>query len=235
MKTRYKKAKRILTFYYNHFGLKPPYCVLLCGTFCKQALTDRINIAEQLPKYLSAEVKLYTTKCAIKECELGGSLLYGPYKVLSQFDIVDCPHSWFKGSAKCLRKTALSKTNNFLLATQDEELAKSVKDENIPVLHISHNSINLETPSVSSKAAAEEKTSQKLTLSQKQENSIAQLRQELGMKEEDVKKIKKKKLKSPNPLSCKKKKQHNASSLNKVAVGGVEKKRRKKKKKIVAV
>lgn len=29
MKTRYKKAKRILTFYSNHFGYKPPYHVLV--------------------------------------------------------------------------------------------------------------------------------------------------------------------------------------------------------------
>ena len=75
MKPRYKKAKRILNFYSNTFGIKPPYKVLVCGTFCKQALTDQINIAEQLPKYLSGEVKLCTTKCAIKECELGGNAL----------------------------------------------------------------------------------------------------------------------------------------------------------------
>lgn len=233
MKTRYKKAKRILTFYYNHFGLKPPFNVLICGTFCKQALVDKINIAEQLPKYLSAEVKLCTTKCAIKECELGGSLLYGPYKVLSQFDIVHCPHSWFKGSAKCLRKTALGKGNQFLVATQDEELAGSLREHNVPLLHISHNSINLEAPSDSSKATAEEKTSQKLTLTQKQEASIIKLKQEMGLPLDELKKRKKKKLKGPNPLSCKKKKKKTkyATGLNGVVSGGVDKKKRRKKKK----
>ncbi|GFO18947.1 rRNA-processing protein utp23 homolog [Plakobranchus ocellatus] len=234
MKTRYKKAKRILTFYYNHIGLKPPYVVLVCGTFCKQALTDKINIAEQLPKYLSGEIQLYTTKCAIKECELGGSLLYGPYKVLSQYDIIDCPHSWFKGSTKCLQKIVLKEKGKIILATQDEELASSVREHSVPLLHISHNSINLEPPSNTTKDHAMDKTSQKLTLSKKQEVTIAKMKQEMGLPD-NVEKKKKRKKKGVNPLSCKKKKNKDASVLNGVANGGiakVSKKSRKKKKKV---
>ncbi len=30
---RHKKAKRILNFFQVNFGLRPPYKVLLCGTF----------------------------------------------------------------------------------------------------------------------------------------------------------------------------------------------------------
>lgn len=230
MKTRYKKAKRILTFYYNHFGLKPPYVILICGTFCKQALTDKINIAEQLPKYLSGEVQLCTTKCAIKECELGGSLLYGPYKVLSQYDILDCPHSWFKGSTKCLRKIAIRERGKIILATQDEELASSLREHNIPLLHISHNAINFEAPSSTSKDLAEDRTSQKLIVSKKQEVNIAKLKQEMGLPTEEEKKKKKKK-KGVNPLSCKKKKNVIDGTQN----GGVEKvskKTRRKRKKV---
>ncbi|KAK0069598.1 rRNA-processing protein UTP23 [Biomphalaria pfeifferi] len=234
MKSRYKKAKRILSFYYTHFGLKPPYLVLVCGTFCKQALMDKINIAEQLPKYLSGEVKLLTTKCALKECELGGSLLYGPFKVLSQYDIFDCPHAWFKGSAKCLRKAALKEKGKLIIATQDEELASSLREHNIPLMHISHNSINLETPSEKSKSFAEEKTSKKLTLSQKQEASIALLKQELHIPEEPVSKKKKKKKGGPNPLSVKKSTKKK-STLNGVSKGNVESakhKTRQRKKKV---
>ena len=75
MKTkRLKKAQKILKRYKHAFGLRPPYHVLVCGTFAKQALVDKLNIAEQIPKYLCGEVKLCTTKCAITECELGGNL-----------------------------------------------------------------------------------------------------------------------------------------------------------------
>lgn len=50
---------------------------------------DKINIAEQLPKYLNGEVKLLTTKCAIKECELGGTNHCYYNKSSSSNDILD--------------------------------------------------------------------------------------------------------------------------------------------------
>lgn len=66
---RYKRAQRFLTFYKNNFNFRPPYQVLLDGTFCQAALKNKINIAEQMPKYLGEEVKLLTTVCAINEVE----------------------------------------------------------------------------------------------------------------------------------------------------------------------
>jgi len=234
MKPRYKKAKRILNFYAQTFGIKPPYHVLVCGTFCKQALADQINIAEQLPKYLSGEVKLCTSKCAIKECELGGSLLFGPLKVLRQYDIIDCNHTWFKGTPKCFLKIVSEKKTNYIVATQDDELAERLKEKNIPLLHISHNAIGLQTPSEFSKNVAEEKETKKLTLSKTQLLSIAKMKKDMGIKEIDVK-FKKKKKKGANPLSCKKKKKKPQD----IKDGGIDKehkkKRRKKKKKSMPI
>lgn len=73
MKTkRVKHVRKALTFYRNYFDIKPPYEVLVDGTFCKAALTNKINILDQTPKYLKAEVKLQTTKCVLSECEAFG-------------------------------------------------------------------------------------------------------------------------------------------------------------------
>ena len=66
---RQKKAQRILTFYRNNFGFRPPYHVVLDGTICQKALTNKINLREQLPKYFGDEVKLLTTACIITELE----------------------------------------------------------------------------------------------------------------------------------------------------------------------
>ena len=75
MKTkRHKHVTKVLTFYKNNFGYNAPYHVLVDGTFCKSALKFKVNIAEQLPKYLEAEVKLYTTKCVTAECEVLGEM-----------------------------------------------------------------------------------------------------------------------------------------------------------------
>lgn len=72
---RYKKAQRYISFYRNHFGFRAPYQILLDGTFCQAALKNKVNLAEQIPKYLSDEVKLLTTVCVVTETEKLGMYL----------------------------------------------------------------------------------------------------------------------------------------------------------------
>ena len=69
---RQKHQRKCLTFYQKNFGHKPPYKLLIDGTFCKAALKFKVNIMEQMPKYLEAEVRYFTTKCCIAECEALG-------------------------------------------------------------------------------------------------------------------------------------------------------------------
>ena len=70
---RQKHVKKTMIFYKQHFHYEPPYTVLIDGTFCKEALNFKINIMEQLPKYLDAEVTLATTFCVKAECETFGA------------------------------------------------------------------------------------------------------------------------------------------------------------------
>ncbi len=70
---RYKRAQRLIGFYRNNFGFTKPYRVLVDGTFCQAALTNRINLREQVSKYLNEETELATTSCVLKE--LGWSLI----------------------------------------------------------------------------------------------------------------------------------------------------------------
>ena len=75
---RQKKVRKILSFYSNNYGHKTPYKVLVDGTFCKAALTFKLNITEQLSKYLEGEVKLSTTRCVLTECEALGKFPIKP-------------------------------------------------------------------------------------------------------------------------------------------------------------
>lgn len=75
--TRYKRVRRFLSVYRNTFGFRAPYQVLIDATFCQFALNNKINIKEQLPKYLGDELKLLTTACVIREAEsLGNIYMY---------------------------------------------------------------------------------------------------------------------------------------------------------------
>ena len=61
-----------MSFYSTNYGIETPYNVLLDGTFCKAALKFKLNISEQLCKYLEGEVKLSTTRCVLEELEAHG-------------------------------------------------------------------------------------------------------------------------------------------------------------------
>merc|ERR1711942_492217 len=50
--TRVRRVKKILNFYKNNFGFAPPYRILIDGTLAYRALKAKVNIAEDLPKYL---------------------------------------------------------------------------------------------------------------------------------------------------------------------------------------
>ena len=62
--TRQKHAKKHLGFFRNNFGVRKPYQILLDGTFCQAALRGRIQLREQLPRYLMGETQLCTTRWA---------------------------------------------------------------------------------------------------------------------------------------------------------------------------
>ncbi|KAI2551122.1 UTP23 small subunit processome component [Homo sapiens] len=65
--TRQKHAKKHLGFFRNNFGVREPYQILLDGTFCQAALRGRIQLREQLPRYLMGETQLCTTSIS-QEC-----------------------------------------------------------------------------------------------------------------------------------------------------------------------
>lgn len=71
---RYKKAQKYLSFYRNNFGFRAPYHVLVDGTFCQAALKNKINLSEQIPKYLCDTVRLLTTVCVVTETEKLGKI-----------------------------------------------------------------------------------------------------------------------------------------------------------------
>ncbi|XP_041356933.1 rRNA-processing protein UTP23 homolog [Gigantopelta aegis] len=202
---RYKHCRKVLTFYQKNFGFNVPYKVLIDGTFCKAALNFKVNISEQLPKYFKSEVQLCTTECATAECEALGTLLYGPLKVLQQFEILRCGHRPPTTAAKCmLSRIKKNNVHKFMLATQDEELTTAVKKHpGVPLLYIAYNTITLEAPTDFSKQSANEQLNSKMAPSEYE--IIGKLKKEM-FGEEEITKKKKKKRKGVNPLSCKKKK-----------------------------
>ena len=98
----------------------------------------KVNIKDQLPKYLG-EVKLLTTKCCIQECEKLGPQVFGATVILKQFGIHKCKNEdCTKPATKCLKAMVGTKNENrYFIATQDPELReKCRKVPGTPILYL---------------------------------------------------------------------------------------------------
>uniref|UniRef100_A0A1I7TWP9 rRNA-processing protein UTP23 homolog n=1 Tax=Caenorhabditis tropicalis TaxID=1561998 RepID=A0A1I7TWP9_9PELO len=197
---RLKRANRLLTFYKYNFKFLPPYRVLVDGTFCNAALQEKLNLAEQIPKYLTEETHLMTTNCVLKELEKFGPLLYGALVIAKQFEIAECNHHTPKAASDCLahlaRRAASGKTK-YLIATQDDELTEKLRTiVGTPIMYIKFKTVLLDNVSEATKAGS--------TKDENEIKKLKELKKEIIGVEEVIKKKKKKKG-GANPLSCKKK------------------------------
>lgn len=138
---RQKQAKKTISFYKYSFNLREPFQILIDGTFCQAALKNKIQIKEQLPKYLMGEVQLCTTtwvnharlpdqpespdlllcsSCAMKELECLGKELYGAKIILQKYQMRRCAHTGSPvPAAECLL-SMLGEQNphHYFIATQ---------------------------------------------------------------------------------------------------------------------
>jgi U3 small nucleolar RNA-associated protein 23 len=189
--------------------------MLLDGTFAMACLKMKINIKEQMPKYIGQEVKILTTKCAIAEVEKLGPELFGATKILKQFGIHKCGHEEEPQPAlKCLRSMANEENSQrYFIVTQDAYLRGKVrKIPGTPVIYLHHKALTLEKPSETSNLSVDNTTQEKVGINEYQAKMIAQLKTKAGILEENTKKRRRKKKGGPNPLSCLKKKKSTSTN-----------------------
>uniref|UniRef100_A0A915EH12 rRNA-processing protein UTP23 homolog n=1 Tax=Ditylenchus dipsaci TaxID=166011 RepID=A0A915EH12_9BILA len=147
-----KRASRILTFFRYNYGFQAPHTVLLDGTFCQAALQNKINLREQMPKYLAEEVHMVVTNCVLQELEKLGSTVYGALAICRQFTVAKCPHKPARTASECIKHLARrSKTKDhakYFIGSQDDNLLLNLRDlGGIPLMSIKFNTILLEKPS----------------------------------------------------------------------------------------
>lgn len=233
---RQKQAKKNISFYKYNFNFREPFQILVDGTFCQAALKNKIQIKEQMPKYLMGDVHLCTTICALKELESLGKELYGAKIILQRFQVRNCAH--FKNpipASECLL-SMLEETNphHYFVATQDHTLTAGLKQiPGVPLFYIILNTIVLDKPSQASLDHVQKvQLGELVSLSQQQ--SIRSLKEEQGVGQKDAERRgtkRKRKVSNPNPLSClKKKKKVTPTPPPKKTEEGQKKKRSRHKK-----
>lgn len=197
---RYKRAQRLISLFRYNFGFIPPFRVLLDGTFAMAALTNKINLREQMPKYLCEEVEMCVTPCILEELKKLGSETYGALYICQQFKVEKCPHQPLRTASECIRHMArrMERKTKYFIATQDPGLTDALRQiPGVPILFIKYKGILIDKASVATIEAIEKpKTDLEVVKALKTE-----------VFGDDVKRKGVKRIKGPNPLSVKKKKQ----------------------------
>lgn len=208
---RQKQAKKTINFYKYNFSFREPFQILIDGTFCQAALKNKIQIKEQMPKYLMGEIQLCTTSCALKELETLGKELYGAKLILQRFQVRKCAHVKNPVPASECLLSMLEETNphHYFVATQDHGVTAGLKKiPGVPLLYIILNTIVLDKPSQASLDHVQAVQLGEL-VPPAQQQSIRSLKEEQGIGLEGGErrgKKRKRKQSNPNPLSCLKKK-----------------------------
>ncbi|XP_007575964.1 rRNA-processing protein UTP23 homolog [Poecilia formosa] len=235
---RQKQAKKTINFYKYNFSFREPFQILIDGTFCQAALKNKIQIKEQMPKYLMGEIQLCTTSCALKELETLGKQLYGAKIILQRFQVRKCAHLKNPVPASECLLSMLEETNphHYFVATQDRAVTDGLKKiPGVPLLYIILNTMVLDKPSQASLDHVQAvQLGELVPLAQQQ--SIRSLKEEQGISQkvgERRGKKRKRKQSNPNPLSCLKKKKKGVPTpaLKKTEPGEKKKRSRHKRRK----
>mmetsp|Transcript_82259 Transcript_82259/g.172223 ORF Transcript_82259/g.172223 Transcript_82259/m.172223 type:complete len:289 (+) Transcript_82259:233-1099(+) len=205
---RHKGFRRSLKFYSITFGIKQPYKVLVDGTFVTQAVNNRINVKEQLPKILNnCRCTPMVTNCMLEEVNSLGPRGRGAAFVMKSYYRVKCGHQTNIGASACIKEQIGKKNERKLfVATQDLQLATHLRAiPGAPVIRMNQMVPFLEEPSDASKKEQQDAEAKKETIASWEAPKLPALRQQKVMESIQNEQPKKKKgPKGVNPLSCKK-------------------------------
>ncbi|XP_046675488.1 rRNA-processing protein UTP23 homolog isoform X2 [Homalodisca vitripennis] len=193
--------------------------------------SNKLNIQEQLPKYLG-DVKLLTTPCVIVETELLGKVAFGAMRVVKQFSVHRCSHTNQPVSGSQCFQSMLGENNpsRYIIATQDRDLQEIVRNiPGTPLIYLHQRTPHLEEPSPLTARMALEKTNQRFGVSQLDSMKLSALKTATFGEETKVTSKKRKMKGGPNPLSCKKKKKSLAGNKEPITTENSDKPRRKRK------
>jgi len=274
---RTKSNKKTLNFFNITGYIKPPYKILLDGSFLAMACRQKVPIYERFKKLLqerdfslhicrstldellgfSGEYFQQARQFGLDECEIIESLLtLKGRKNSSLNEVGDCCENeklqdelpkkiCFKmcKSAQDIRSLVIGgNSSGYFVASSDINLSHELRRlSNIPLFHLSHKMIILESPSLASRKQSlkieniKQITAGWKVTSQEQEmilDSIKRCREQkvneptyqMNLKQ----RLRCRKAKGPNPLSCKKKKSVERNSKNLIVSKKIRRKRKRK-------
>jgi U3 small nucleolar RNA-associated protein 23 len=232
---RAKAARRTLQFLARTQQYKPPYHVLLDGTFCVAAIRMKILVIERLTRLLqlqeSEKIRLYVTQSTLDELKTLAD------QAKKQQEYFQQAYDWTQNYAEVVSKLPSTNTEKedvslsataqdlfrllvsedesslkYFLASQDEQLLHAARSHAVPCIRLARTVLLLEQPSkmADRQDKGVEKRKWKDSVPEAEKELVNMVRKEKKQQQTQPqggdKQRAKKKAKGPNPLSCKSKK-----------------------------
>ncbi|XAR58064.1 hypothetical protein NMG60_11026421 [Bertholletia excelsa] len=164
-----KRHRKIVRFYTACFGFREPFKILCDGTFVHHLLVNHITPANTaLSNILSADVKIFTTRCVLAELKSLGESYSESLKAAQCLITARCDHEKRKSAVACI--TDIIGENNpehFFVSTQDADLRKKLQEvPGVPLIFALRNALLLEPPSAFQRQSAKSMEEERLHMSE---------------------------------------------------------------------
>ncbi|KAM0682973.1 hypothetical protein MDAP_001383 [Mitosporidium daphniae] len=208
--TRTKRCKRLISFYMKTFGFRYPFQAIVDPEFIQASIVSKVRLEHGVPELLTGPAKLMITGCTIHELRSLGDRYYGALFMSKSFErIRNCKHApGSVSSLDCIREQIGSANKHkYVVCSQDTAFLQELSTlGGVPTIHIYKGVLQLDPISSASKALKEEKEAQKDKLTKAERREIATLINQPDPTDVPQKRVKRKIVKGPNPLSVKKRK-----------------------------
>jgi U3 small nucleolar RNA-associated protein 23 len=136
---RKKRVRKKLGWFRTIFKISTPYKVLVDPDFLKEALTRKIFVREELPKFLQDKAYMVITSCIFKQLKKLGDQYSGAALMGKRLQRIVCPHEGDEegvSAEECILTIAKGKVK-YVMAIQNYGLRKELRQiPGVPLLYI---------------------------------------------------------------------------------------------------
>lgn len=185
-----KRTRKALLHLQTVHGVRPPYTVLVDGTFVQASILQRIAIKDELEKVLGVKVIVAVTESVVAELRALGEPFEAAAIVARRLQRISIPSASATRVIADAIVEAVSGGNpmKLFIATADEKLqARLRKLSGVPILRMARGAVVLE--SAAERAAGDTSAQPKRALTPVDQEALRRLKRRQGPK-------------APNPLSC---------------------------------
>ena len=124
---KHRKFRSQLQQYELHFGLRPPYNIIVDGNFLTLSKKIDLELEKKLAKMFRSKIIMCTTRCIKEELRRLGQVTATAYSSSLRYRLLKCNHDMVVEPSMCiLSHVGKTNPNSYLVASQDNDLMEDL-------------------------------------------------------------------------------------------------------------